>query len=154
MRRAAALLPLALLAACAGPGPDDSGPVALVQALYDEPVLWFDSDAEWGAYFTDDLSQALIRDASDPDLVGNVNFDYRFDSQDGTVSNLRLESLNRAPGLVAATLAVEGEPRTIIWTLCERSPGQWRIADAAREDGNYPWSLRGLLNLPADPAVC
>lgn len=140
------------LGACAQ-GPDDSGPVELVEALYDEPVLWFDSDAEWDAYFTQDLGRAIVADASQ-DEVGSVNFDYRYDSQDGTVSDLRFESLNRAPGLVAATLAVEGDPRTIVWTLCERADGTWRIADAARQDGDYPWSLRSLLNLSPAPPVC
>lgn len=151
--RTAAVLTAAALVACA-PAPDDSGPVELVQSLYEEPALWFDSDAERAAYFTEDLWRALAADASDPELVGNVNFDYRFDSQDGTVSDLRFESLNRAFGLVAASLTVDGDPRTIVWTLCERPDGAWRIADAARQEGDHPWSLRQLLNLRPDPAVC
>ncbi len=142
------------LAACAPAPAERPGPIELVQELYDEPVLWFASEAEWGRYFTEDLWRAMVEDASDPDLVGNVNFDYRFDSQDGTVSGLTFESLDRAPGLVAASLAVEGDPRTIVWTLCQRSSGGWRIADAQRTDGDAAWSLRGLLNLPEQPASC
>jgi hypothetical protein len=141
------------LAACSAPAPDDSGPVELVQALYGEEQLWLEGRDSL-AYFTPDLSDALIEDGSDPELVGAVNFDYRFGSQDGAITGLRFESLNRAPGLVAASFEHEGDPRTVIWTLCQRDDGAWRIADAAREDSDDPWSLRTLLNLQVAPPVC
>lgn len=147
-----ALLSAAFLGACAA-GPDDSGPVELVESLYDEPVLWFETDREWAAYFTNDLWRAIVADGSQ-DEVGAINGDYRTDSQDGVVTGLRFESLNRAPGLVAASLEVDGDPRVITWTLCQREDGAWRIADAANDDPEFPWTLRGLLNLAPQPSVC
>jgi hypothetical protein len=100
-------------------------------------------------FFSVDFAAALIADSDRDDEVGIANDgDYRYDAQDFRISDLRLGNDAGANG--AATLPVVfrnfGKPGTVIFDLCLRRPGDWRIKDVTTSSLG---SLRRLLRLSA-----
>lgn len=145
MQRVLILAAAALLPACAAVTP----PEQVVRDLYAEdnalaPAAGFD------AYFARDLAAALNANAGAPGDVGTPDFDYRFSAQDVSIDRLRFHEGRTNSGMsrVVARFDNIGEPEQVVWNLCERADGEWRIADAG-SDGDTPWTLRNLLAQPA-----
>jgi len=128
-------------------------PQDLVRAFYAEPNLYL-SPARSSSYLARDLDVALKTPAR-PDEVGAIDFDYRYGAQDLEVSGLELlQEVDNDQARVVAVFKNFGKPESVDWTLCRRSDGDWRIADAASNTGRDPWDLRVMLRLPADRIRC
>jgi hypothetical protein len=136
----------ALLGACAIG--DDRRPARLVRDLYSEPgpVL---QPAAYQDYFAQDLAAALATNGGGADLA---NFDYRYDGQEAGTRRLYLHNaVGIGMARVTARFDSSGEREAVVWRLCQRPDGAWRIADAGSGD-DTPWTLRNLLRQPAEAA--
>ncbi len=134
-------LSLALVSALAAPALAQE-PEEVVRSLYTEPSLSLDG-ARSSSYFAADLAQ-LMR------LGASTGFDYRYGPQELQVSGLQLVAdVDNDRARVVAVFKNKGRANSVDWSLCRRSDGEWRIADAHSNTGPEEWSLRQLLRLPA-----
>ena len=121
-------------------------PKDMVGSFYAEPSLRMEP-ARSAAYLSRDLDAALKTAAP--------GFDYRYGDQAPDVSGLELlQEIDNEEAKVVAVFKSHGHPESVNWTLCLRSDGGWRIADADSNTGRAPWSLRAMLRLPADRIRC
>jgi len=168
MKQFAAALPLAAaLAACspaqkavgAEPAPAEAAtvtapsdrmmsPDAYVQGLYVSQPAWVTPEAV-RALFEPALADALIKDRSNPDEVGSVNFSFWCGCQDGDPTGVTTTSRDIAGGHeVTARFTLFDKPKTIVYRLSSTDAG-YRIADVSEpaRGGEDGWSLRGVLGL-------
>ncbi len=143
-----------LCAAMSGGAQAAATPKELVRGLYSERNLSL-SPSQSSRYFARDLDAALRHDASNPEEVGAVDFDYRYGAQDLKIGGLHLlEQVDADNARVVAVFKNFGKANGVDWTLCRRPNGDWRIADATSNTGAADWDLRQLLKLPAGPVAC
>ncbi len=144
-------LSLASAAAAQGAGPP---PKALIVALYAEPTLTLEA-ARAASYFARDLDSAIRQDTSNPGEVGVMDFDFRYGAQEVDISGLQmLQEIDNDQARVVVVFKNFGHPQSVNWTLCRRTDGQWRIANAASNTSKDSWDLRDMLRLAADRIRC
>ena len=129
------------------PAPTDS--LALVRTLYDQETIPSD-EPNITAFFSRDLSLALMTDASSPETQA-VSADYRYGAQDIEIADLTFEPYADGPdgSVIRAHFRNFGKPTTVSYELCRRPSGEWRIKDVSGPSG----TLRSALKLPAAEAV-
>jgi hypothetical protein len=157
MKTLPALFAAAALAACSAPQPSTAQPTAgriamarmYVAGFYAKEPDWGTDEAVRGL-FDMPLAEAIIKDRkAHPDEVGAIDFAFTCGCQDGTVTDLTTEEVQKPHGAqVTARFKLEGQPVEIIYDLGLTDRG-WRIRDvsAPAQRGDQPWSLRQLLGL-------
>jgi hypothetical protein len=133
-------------------------PISLIQMLY-RPDGMPDTAKEADRFLAADAAKAYKRQLGDSQNAGAaVDFDWRYNSQDGQNTELKIVELPyqrphaaKPLAVIAASFKNEGRPETITYSLCLGSKG-WRIADA--HDAGETWTLRDLLGLKGKPLKC
>jgi len=131
----------ALLAGGAQAQPAPSKADGVVKDLY---VEWTARDIQPDKYFVKDIAEALKPDA--------VDFDYRFDTKSTDVGGVDFttEQAADAAGRIRADFMVGKKKSKVLYTVCKREDGTWRVKDASVPG---KWTLRSLLKLPAAESV-
>jgi len=116
-------------------------PDAIVKDLY---VEWTAADLDPEKYFVKDVAEAL--------KPKPIDFDYRFDTKSTDVGGVDFttEQAADAAGRVRADFMVGKKKAKVLYTVCKREDGAWRVKDAQAPG---KWTLRELLKLPAADAV-
>ena len=114
---------------------------AIVKDLY---VEWAAKDIVPEKYFVKDVAEALKPTA--------IDFDYRFDTKSTDVGGVDFttEQAADAAGRVRADFMVGKKKSKVLYTVCKREDGTWRVKDAASPG---KWTLRELLKLPPAESV-
>jgi hypothetical protein len=124
-------------------------PQEIVRALYTEPSASLDPDRSAG-YFAADLAGAMQAKRISP-----ASFDFRYGAEDMRISDLHLVTdIDHDHARVVAVFKNYGKANSVDWTLCRRTDGDWRIADASSNTGPQDWDLRQLLGLPSGAVRC
>ncbi len=125
-----------LFAACSPRQLSTRSPESLVRALYASQLTGrspFREPGGEGDFFTPDLSALIAREAeTEPGLVGRLDFDPLFDSQDPDARHLVVEPIKMAAdGQRAEVRAVfeDGGVRTVVRFELRRGEDGWRISD-------------------------
>lgn len=142
----AAALSLAASAAVAAEVPGD-----VVARIYWEKSAVI-APARLPGYYSRDVAEALHKNQN-PEGVGAIGFDWRYDSQDPKIENGQTtEELAGGPNgsLIEVKFIDHGTPKTVNWVLCRRSNGDWRVNNVY----TAAWDLRALLGLPPEPTTC
>jgi len=151
MKRLAVLMILiAGLGSSALAGQPPITPETLVGQIYAEDGAVIES-AKLPRYYSRDLAPALARDQRS-EGVGAIGFDWLWSAQDMEITDLSFVEVATGPGgaVVEARFGNFGQPTVVIWELCRRPDGQYRVVDV-RGGGDETWSLRALLDLPETP---
>lgn len=125
-------------------------PQALIKALYAYDTAGSDEDAP--SPYSPFLSRGLNRlfqadrDATPEGEVGAVDFDPVISGQDGEAKNVRLSPPITMDDRAELEVSFRNgsEAVTLYYTLV-REQGGWKVDDIANQEGEYPWSLRELL---------
>ena len=114
---------------------------AIVKDLY---VEWTAADLDPEKYFVKDVADAL--------KPKPIDFDYRFDTKSTDVGavDFTSEQVSDAAGRIRADFNVGKKKSKVLYTVCKREDGTWRVKDAASPG---KWTLRELLKLPAADSV-
>ena len=129
-------------------------PQDLVRSLYTQESFNL-SPLQSAAAYAHDLDAALQADSSTPGEVGAIDFDFRYGAQDEQISGLNfIEEVDHDQASVVAVFKNFGKANSVNWTLCRRSDGDWRIADAWSNTGSDAWDLRDMLKLPRERVRC
>ncbi len=129
-------------------------PQDLVRSIYGHEALSL-SPAQSAVYYAHDLDAALQADSSNPGEVGAIDFDFRYGAQDEQIAGLNfIEEVDHDQASVVAVFKNFGKANSVNWTLCRRSDGGWRIADAWSNTGRDTWDLRDMLKLARDRIRC
>ena len=131
----------AAAALLAGTVQAQSKPDAIVKDLY---VEWTAADLDPDKYFVKDVAEAL--------KPKPIEFDYRFDTKSTDVGGVDFtnEQVADASGRIRADFMVGKKKSKVLYTVCKREDGTWRVKDAASPG---KWTLRELLKLPAADSV-
>jgi hypothetical protein len=131
----------AAAALVAGPVAAQSVPDGVVKDLY---VEWTSNDLDPEKYFVTDVAAAL--------KPKPIDFDYRFDTKSTDVGGVEFtrEAVAEASGRVRADFLQGKKKAKVVYTVCKRDDGSWRVKDAAVPG---KWTLRELLKLPAAETV-
>jgi hypothetical protein len=80
---------------------------------------------------------------------GRIDFDPFVDNPEASLSNLVVSEpvIDGDTATVALTVNNFGEPREMVITAVKEADG-WKIDDVQRIDGDYPYSLRAILEAP------
>ena len=116
-------------------------PDTVVKDLY---VEWSAADLDPDKYFVKDVAEAL--------RPKPIDFDYRFDTKSTDVGGVDFtrEAVADASGRVRADFMVGKKKSKVVYVVCKREDGAWRVKDAAVPG---KWTLRELLKLPAADSV-
>ena len=152
---ATALLALLAVPALALDGPEET--VKRVYAASSLPTTAEGSDA----LLARDMSTAYKRDLKMDEPQPSTDFDWRYGNQEWDVSDLNVGRPADLPSVGGVTLRDVrvsfqdfGQPKTVTWRMCLGSGG-WRVADVRGLNGDgSPWSLREMMNLPAEKIDC
>jgi Protein of unknown function (DUF3828) len=124
-------------------------PQALIKALYAYDIETSDPDAP--SLYTPFLSKGLIaafkkeREILGNDQVGALNFDPVINGQDGAATNLKIgKPVVKGDQAELDVTFTNGLPVRLHYTLV-RENGGWKVDDIANLQGEYPWSVRDLL---------
>ncbi len=131
----------AAAALLAGAAQAQGKPDAIVKDLY---VEWTAADLDPEKYFVKDVAEAL--------KPGPIDFDFRFDTKSTDVGGVDFttEQAADAAGRIRADFMVGKKKSKVLYTVCKREDGSWRVKDAASPG---KWTLRELLKLPAADSV-
>ena len=121
--------------------PSPSKADTVVKDLY---VEWTSADLDPDKYFVKDVAEAL--------KPKPIDFDYRFDTKSTDVGGVDFatEQAADAAGRIRADFMVGKKKSKVLYTVCKREDGSWRVKDAASPG---KWTLRELLKLPAADSV-
>ncbi|HEX8568762.1 MAG TPA: hypothetical protein VF699_02405 [Caulobacteraceae bacterium] len=113
----------------------------IVKDLY---VEWTAADLDPEKYFVKDVAEAL--------KPKPIDFDYRFDTKSTDIGavDFASEQVADASGRIRADFMVGKKKSKVLYTVCKREDGTWRVKDAAVPG---KWTLRDLLKLPAADSV-
>ena len=116
-------------------------PDGIVKDLY---VEWTAKDLDPDKYFVKDVAEAL--------KPKPLDFDYRFDTKSTDVGGVDFttEQAAEAAGRIRADFIVGKKKSKVLYTVCKREDGTWRVKDAAVPG---KWTLREMLKLPAADSV-
>ena len=116
-------------------------PDSVVKDLY---VEWAATDIDPDKYFVKDVAEAL--------KPKPIDFDYRFDTKSTDVGGVDFtrEAVADASGRVRADFMVGKKKSKVVYVVCKREDGAWRVKDAASPG---KWTLRELLKLPPADSV-
>ena len=125
----------------AGAAQAQGKPDAIVKDLY---VEWTAKDLDPEKYFVQDVADAL--------KPKPIDFDYRFDTKSTDVGGVDFttEQAADAAGRIRADFIVGKKKSKVLYTVCKREDGTWRVKDAAVPG---KWTLREMLKLPAADSV-
>ena len=131
----------ALLAGGVQAQPAPSKADGVVKDLY---VEWTSADLDPDKYFVKDVADAL--------KPKPIDFDYRFDTKSTDIGAVGFasEQVADATGRIRADFTVGKKKSKVLYTVCKREDGTWRVKDAAVPG---KWTLRELLKLPAADSV-
>ena len=81
-----------------------------------------------------------------------VDFDYRFDTKSTDVGAVDFtnELVADATGRIRADFMVGKKKAKVLYTVCKREDGEWRVKDATSPG---KWTLRELVKLPPADSV-
>lgn len=147
-----------------------SDPLVIVNSLY----LRKAPPSHVERLFAADLAYAYRKDTGNPNEVGAIDFDWRYDAQDVKISDLKIfwapppeasgpppamtpaQGRGRdaalppvetpAPKAVEASFRNFGKPYAVFYSFCRTARGELRIADVWSQ-GRDGWSLRRMLKL-------
>jgi hypothetical protein len=153
MRRRTLLLSfIALAAPAAAQAAGKTTPETFIRDFYSRERLPVKRSA-LRAMFAADLAAAMSKEYG-KDEPGELNFDYRYGTQDYELKNLVLDTTPAAAGgtQVRARFDSFGKPFEIRYRLAPQGSG-WRILDvsAPAQNDDRPWSLREKLGLSPAP---
>lgn len=149
----------AVLAVLAAPAVALDGPEEAVKALYRDGQP--DTAAEADRWLARDLASAYKRDLKMDEPQPSTDFDWRYGNQEWDVSELNVGRSIDLPSVGGVTLRDVpvnfkdfNQPKLVTWRMCLGKKG-WRVADVRglNPDGS-PWSLREMMQLPADRIKC
>ena len=131
----------AALALVAGSAGAQTPPDGIVKDLY---VEWKAADLDPEKYFVKDVAEAL--------KPKPIDFDYRFDTKSEDVGGVDFtrEAVADASGRIRADFSVGKKRQKVLYTVCKREDGAWRVKDASSPG---KWTLRELLKLPPADSV-
>lgn len=171
----------ALLGTAAGalsaPAATPSEPLVIVNSLYVRKA----APSHVERLFAADLAAAYRKDTSDPNEVGAIDFDWRYDAQDVKITDLKVfwapppemsgpppmmtpgpgkgrgavlpPVETPAPKAVEASFKNFGKPHAVFYSFCRTARGELRIADVY-SPGRNGWSLRRMLKLDPERVLC
>ena len=171
-----ALVAIALAGAAQAAAPAPSDPLVMVNSLY----LRKAPPSHVERLFAADLAYAYRKDSGNPNEVGAIDFDWRYDAQDVKITDLKvfwapppadsgpppamapgpgkgrgavLPVETPAPKAVEASFRNFGKPYAVFYSFCRTARGELRIADVYTT-GRDRWSLRRMLKLDPERVRC